>query len=185
MAIADIDEQLAGLDALEIEEDRESPARKLWAQAWPKFGAIGLAIFLWQVVVWTGWRPSYALPGPGTVFPRFFRELSEQVTWRAIGITMRRASVGFAMAILIGGLIGIAVSRFKVVRTAVGSLITGLQTMPSIAWFPLSLLLFQKSEGAIYFVIVLGAAPSIANGLITGIDHIPPILLRAGRITCR
>jgi NitT/TauT family transport system permease protein len=32
------------------------------------------------------------------------------------------------------------------------------------------------------FVVVLGAAPSIANGLITGADNIPPILLRAGRV---
>ena len=59
-------------------------------------------------------------------------------------------------------------------------MITGLQTMPSIAWFPLAILLFQLSEGAITFVVVLGAAPSIANGLITGVDHVPP-LLRAGR----
>jgi len=32
------------------------------------------------------------------------------------------------------------------------------------------------------FVVVLGAAPSIANGIIDGIDHVPPILLRAGRV---
>ena len=32
------------------------------------------------------------------------------------------------------------------------------------------------------FVVILGAAPSIANGLITGVDHVPPILLRAGRV---
>ena len=67
-------------------------------------------------------------------------------------------------------------------RSAVGSLITGLQTMPSIAWFPLAILLFKLSEQAITFVVVLGAAPSIANGLITGVDHIPPILLRAGQV---
>jgi NitT/TauT family transport system permease protein len=54
--------------------------------------------------------------------------------------------------------------------------------MPSIAWFPLAILLFKLSEGAITFVVVLGAAPSIANGLIGGIDHVPPILLRAGRM---
>ena len=59
-------------------------------------------------------------------------------------------------------------------------MITGLQTMPSIAWFPLAILLFKLSEGAILFVVVLGAAPSIANGLIAGIDHVPPVLLRAG-----
>ena len=63
-----------------------------------------------------------------------------------------------------------------------GSLITGLQTMPSIAWFPLAIVLFKLSESAIMFVIILGAAPAIANGLITGSDHIPPIMLRAGRV---
>jgi NitT/TauT family transport system permease protein len=60
--------------------------------------------------------------------------------------------------------------------------VAGLQTMPSIAWFPLAILLFQLSERAILFVVVLGAAPSIANGLIAGADTIPPILLRAGRV---
>jgi NitT/TauT family transport system permease protein len=30
--------------------------------------------------------------------------------------------------------------------------------------------------------MILGAAPAIANGLVTGIDHIPPLLLRAGRV---
>jgi NitT/TauT family transport system permease protein len=54
--------------------------------------------------------------------------------------------------------------------------------MPSIAWFPLAILLFKLSEEAITFVVVLGAAPSIANGLIHGIDHIPPVLRRAGRV---
>ena len=54
--------------------------------------------------------------------------------------------------------------------------------MPSIAWFPLAILLFKLSENAITFVVVLGAAPSIANGLIHGVDHIPPVLRRAGRV---
>lgn len=53
---------------------------------------------------------------------------------------------------------------------------------PSIAWFPFAILLFGLSEGAILFVIVLGAAPSIANGLISGVDHTPPLRLRAGKI---
>src|SRR5947199_128906 len=67
-------------------------------------------------------------------------------------------------------------------RRAIGSLITGLQTMPSIVWFPLAILLFKLGEAAILFVVVLGAAPSVANGLISGIDHIPPLMLRSGRV---
>lgn len=61
-------------------------------------------------------------------------------------------------------------------------MITGLQTMPSVAWFPLALLLFGLTENAITFVIVLGAGPSIANGIISGIDEVPPNLLRAGHM---
>ena len=100
----------------------------------------------------------------------------------AVRITMRRAATGYALAVVIGTIVGSLVARVRILRAAFGSLITGLQTMPSIAWFPLAILLFQLSEEAILFVVVLGAAPAIANGLITGTDHIPPILLRAGRV---
>ncbi len=95
---------------------------------------------------------------------------------------MGRAVTGYALALVIGSVIGIAVARVRLLRTAVGSLITGLQTMPSIAWFPLAVLLFGLDERAIMFVVVLGAAPSIANGLIAGVDHVPPLMLRAGRM---
>lgn len=95
---------------------------------------------------------------------------------------MNRAIYGFAMALVIGMAIGALVSAVRVARVAFGSLITGLQTMPSIAWFPLAILWFGINEEAIFFVVVLGAAPSIANGLISGVDHIPPLWLRAGRV---
>ena len=100
----------------------------------------------------------------------------------AVAVTVKRALLGYLVAVLAGVALGVAVSRWGVLRSAVGSLITGLQTMPSIAWFPLAILLFGLNETAILFVVVLGAAPAIANGLIAGIDQVPPILLRAGRV---
>jgi NitT/TauT family transport system permease protein len=137
---------------------------------------------LWQAFVWTGLKPEYVLPSPVDVLGRLWADLQTPQLWEAIATTMRRGIVGFGLAILIGVVIGAAVSRFKVMRAAIGSLITGLQTMPSIAWFPLAILLFKLTDEAILFVVVLGAAPSIANGLIHGIDHIPPVLRRAGRV---
>jgi NitT/TauT family transport system permease protein len=136
----------------------------------------------WQAVVWTHWRPSYVLPGPGPVFRRLGHDLAGGELPRAVAITMRRAAVGYGLSVILGAAVGLAVARAKPLRAAVGSLITGLQTMPSIAWFPLAILLFKLSEGAILFVVVLGAAPAIANGVVAGVDHVPPILLRAGRV---
>jgi NitT/TauT family transport system permease protein len=159
-------------------------AARIWAALWPKLLAIALAIGFWQAVVWSGWKPDYLLPGPGETFARLWEAMLEPEgrLWEALGNTIRRGVFGFMVALVLGSLLGIAVSRWRVLRAGIGSMITGLQTMPSVAWFPLALLLFGLTESAITFVIVLGAAPSIANGIISGIDEVPPNLLRAGHM---
>lgn len=178
---AELRELERGLDHLELAlPSRRGRGLRLWDAAWPKVAAAVIAVFLWQVVVWTGWKPEHVLPGPGKVFDKLYHNFGDLL--EASGTTLQRAAVGFGLALLIGTVIGAATARVKVLRAAIGSMITGLQTMPSIAWFPLAILLFQLKEGAITFVVVLGAAPSIANGLITGVDHIPPLLLRTGRV---
>ena len=178
-----LDAEFSGLDNLELRVGSSTTrARRLVAATWPKLAAVALGLLAWQLVVWSGWRPAYVLPGPDVVIPELFHRLTQDDLLGAVAVTMRRAVVGFAVAIAIGTLLGVLVARSRVLRAAVGSLITGLQTMPSIAWFPLAILLFKLSEGAILFVVVLGAAPAIANGLISGIDQVPPILLRAGRV---
>lgn len=178
-----LEEELAGLDALGLDEDQPADRLgRLWSALWPKLAAVVLALAAWQVIVWSHWRPEYVLPSPGRVLGQLGNLLAEGEFYRAIAITLRRALTGYALAVVVGTVVGASVARIRPLRTAVGSLITGLQTMPSIAWFPLAILLFQLSESAILFVVVLGAAPSIANGLIAGVDHVPPLLLRAGRV---
>jgi NitT/TauT family transport system permease protein len=177
-----LDEELAGLDHLEVAVERRPPlAVRLWSNLWPKLAAIGVVLLAWQLAVWSEWRPTYLLPPPADVARRLWDDIGTADLWLAVGHTMWRAVVGFAAAIVIGGLLGLAVSASKRVRIAIGSLITGLQTMPSIAWFPLAILLFGLENSAITFVVVLGAAPSIANGLISGVDNVPPLLRRVGR----
>jgi sulfonate transport system permease protein len=176
---------LAGLDVLQGARDTGAGvkrAARIWSATWPKLIALALVVAVWQVVVWSGWKPVYVLPGPRAAFAELWSEAQHAVLWKAIAITLRRAVTGFAFAVVIGSAIGLATSRFQVLRAAIGSLITGVQTMPSIAWFPLAILLFQPNETAIFFVIVMGAAPSIANGLISGVDYTPPLLLRAGQV---
>ena len=177
-----LDAELAGLDALEGGDfGEQGRAARVWASLWPKAAAVLLLLAVWQVVVWSGWREEYRLPGPRRVFPVLWDEVRTAEFWDAVGRTMRRAVVGYAVAVFVGVVVGVSVARLPRLRIAVGSLITGLQTMPSISWFPLAILLLGLSENAILFVVVLGAAPSVANGLIAGVDHVPPLLLRAGR----
>jgi NitT/TauT family transport system permease protein len=176
-----VESELSGLDALEmVLPPKPSRIATIWAGLWPKLAAIGIALLIWQLVVWSGWKPDYLLPGPVPVFETLLDDFG--TIMEGAGNTLQRAAIGYTLALAIGITIGALVSQSRFLRAAIGSMITGLQTMPSIAWFPLAIVLFQLSEGAIYFVVVLGAAPSIANGIIGGVDHIQPVLLRAGRV---
>lgn len=175
--------QIAGLDALELNTGRrQSLAARLWGRAWPMLTAVALVLLAWQLVVLSGAWPEYVLAGPVATFQDLWHRLGDAEFYQALATTMRRAITGFALAVAVGLVVGAAVSRVKVLRAAFGALITGLQTMPSIAWFPFAILLFGLSESAIQFVVILGAAPSIANGLISGVDYTPPLLLRAGHV---
>ncbi|MEP7191659.1 MAG: ABC transporter permease [Actinomycetota bacterium] len=173
--------QVRGLDSLDLGSPAPPLAHALWRSAWPKFAALCLALGLWQLVAISGWRESYVLPGPVPVLAELGHQLTKAELWQAVGVTLTRGVVGFAIASVLGLALGILVARSRILRAAIGSLITGLQTMPSIAWFPLAILLFQLSEQAILFVILIGAVPSIANGVIGGVDYVPVLLVRAGR----
>ncbi len=172
--------EVAGLDALELADKspHQSRAWRLWRATWPKLAAIALALGVWQLVAMSGWKADYLLPDPLPVLQGLRDSAQTPAFWSSIQTTLRRALLGFSLATAVGLLLGVAVARIPVLRTAIGSLITGLQTMPSIAWFPLATLLFLD-ESAIVFVIVLGAAPSIANGVISGVDYVQPVLLKA------
>jgi NitT/TauT family transport system permease protein len=174
---------IAGLDNLDLVQvtPRLRLPEKIWAAVWPKLLALAIVLGAWQLVYLSGWKSPAVFPGPATVLPDLWGQAQHGLLWSAIGTTMKRAVIGFGLALIIGSFVGALVSRIKPLRAAVGSLITGLQTMPSIAWFPFAIIFFGLNTSAILFVIVLGAAPSIANGLIAGVDYTPPLLLRAGK----
>jgi NitT/TauT family transport system permease protein len=158
---------------------RSTGVQRAAAALWPKVVAVTVLLAIWQLVVLSGWKPTYILPGPATVFASLWNQLQQPTLADAIGTTMGRALTGFALAAVIGSTAGVLIARNSLLRTAFGPLITGLQTMPAIAWFPFAIIFFGLDTSAILFVMVIGAAPSVAIGVTAGVDHISPVLLRA------
>jgi NitT/TauT family transport system permease protein len=179
------DATIAGLDALEQPQPGasagDSLANRAWKGTWPKLAAIALVLAIWELIALSGWK-KLIFPAPGPTLANLWDQLGTGLLWHAMSTTLYRALIGFLLALVVGSVVGALVSRIGPLRAAVGSLLTGLQTMPSIAWFPFAIILFGLTTQAIMFVIILGAAPSIANGLIAGIDYTPPLLLKAGHM---
>ncbi|MFE0460843.1 ABC transporter permease [Kitasatospora sp. NPDC058965] len=172
----------AGLDALDAVQLQRPPlAQVLRQKVLPPVLGVLLVLALWQLVYSLHVTPSYKLPSPLDVF-HSLQDLWYQGTLLSIIWTsLWRGLSGFVAAVVIGTPIGLLVARVRPVRAAVGPVLSGLQSLPSVAWVPAAVIWLGINDSAMYAVILLGAVPSIANGLISGIDQVPPLFLRAGR----
>jgi len=135
----------------------------------------------WQAMVMSGrWSP-VLLPSPELVGEYLWTALWDGSLLEAIGVTMRRLLIGYAIGILLGLPLGLLSSRYQFFEDTVGVLALGLQTLPSVCWIPLALLWFGQSEGAMLFVVVMGTAWSVVIATDTGARTIPPVYARAAR----
>jgi NitT/TauT family transport system permease protein len=66
-----------------------------------------------------------------------------------------------------------------VLQDTLGTLVLGLQALPSVCWLPLAILWFGLNERAIIFVVVMGALFSITLGVEAGVRNITPLYLKA------
>jgi NitT/TauT family transport system permease protein len=133
---------------------------------------------LWAAAIW----PEYKLPAPLSVWHESAGAVTDGRIWDIIWTSVHRAILGFAAAVVIATPLGLAVAKLPVLRAAIGPLLAGMQSLPSVAWVPAAVLWFGLTDATIYFVVLLGAVPSIANGLVAGIDQVPPILPRVGQV---
>ncbi|MGY1807758.1 ABC transporter permease [Blastococcus sp. SYSU D00669] len=176
---------VAGLD--ELETGIQPPpgpglGRRFVRSVLPPLAFLAALVGVWQLAYLAEVKPSYALPGPADVAEVFWETVQDGRAAEAIWTSLSRGAIGFALSLVIGTLLGLAMWSSRWLRAAIGPIVSGLQSLPSVAWVPAAIIWFQLSDAAIYTVVLLGAVPSIANGLLTGMKQVPPLFDRVGRV---
>ncbi|MFB7835948.1 MULTISPECIES: ABC transporter permease [unclassified Streptomyces] len=172
----------AGLDALDAVEIRRTPVREvLLKKVFPPTLAVVLVLAVWQILVSAKITEETKLPAPSAVWDGLADMWLQGTLLEVIWTSVSRGLAGFLLALAIGTPLGLLVARVKFVRAAIGPILSGLQSLPSVAWVPPAVLWFGLNDAMMFTVILLGAVPSIANGLVSGVDQVPPLFLRAGR----
>lgn len=136
---------------------------------------------LWQGLVTVGLWPEYIFPSPLSVVLTLARGFQNGTFVVGILTSMRRLLVGFGISAALGLVLGLGLGRIRLLDETFGSLVLGLQALPSICWLPLALLWFGLSETAMLFVVVMGALLSITLSTEAGVKNMPPLYLRAAR----
>ncbi|MEZ7157126.1 ABC transporter permease [Streptomyces sp. MAD19A] len=173
----------AGLDALETVQTTRKPLRQTLTQkVLPPVVAVALVLAVWQsLITFEVVDDPTKLPAPADVWAVLEKAWLQGELLGYIWTSVSRGLLGFCLALLIATPLGLLLARVKLIRAAIGPILSGLQSLPSVAWVPPAVIWLGLNNQMMYAVILLGAVPSIANGLLSGVDQVPPLFQRAGR----
>ena len=138
-------------------------------------------IILWEVSYRFAIWPHILFPSPGQVTAYLIDTLQDGSLIAIIFVTIKRLILGYTFGFLIGVPLGIINARFLIVEETLGALILGLQALPTICWAPLAILWFGQNELAMFFIVSMGCAWSIAISTDNAIRNVPPLYIRAAR----
>jgi NitT/TauT family transport system permease protein len=145
-----------------------------------RLGLFGAALVgLWQLVYELEIWSKFLLPSPEQVWRQLRFYTDNGLLQDAVQVSMRRLIIGYTISLFIGVTIGMFCGLNKYIDETVGSLVLGLQSLPSVTWLPLALLWFGLNEKAIVFVVLMGSVFAVAISARAGVQGIPPLYRRA------
>ncbi|QNP67886.1 ABC transporter permease [Streptomyces genisteinicus] len=136
-------------------------------------------VCLWQLASALD-RPA-ALPSPAAVGGEIAAAWADGSLAPAVLHSLGRCLLGFVCAVGVGAPLGMLLHRFTAARVTVAPALGAVQSLPAAALVPVAVLCLGPSDAAVLGVVLLGAVPPVATGVLGALDQVPPLLVRAGR----
>src|SRR5438128_3577734 len=158
---------------------RVSRARWLVEELGPPLAGVAGLLAIWAIVAAV--TDSAGIPAPSVVWSAFLNGVREGPLPDAAGKTRSRLAFSFAVAVVSGTALGLALALNGVARRAIRPIVVALQIPPFVAWVPLAVIWFGATERAVVFVAIVGSFPSMTLATLQAIRQVPPLYERAGR----
>jgi NitT/TauT family transport system permease protein len=142
--------------------------------------AVVFILFMWQVAAWM--LPDFLMPDVHTVFVRLWEELQSGDFRVALSGTLMRLGTGYGAALVLGvgfGLVGAVLYFF---REVLKSAIIILQSIPSIAWVPIFLILMGFGNLPIIVVVAVAAFFPAALSVMNATESVQRVHIAAARV---
>ena len=154
----------------------------------------GILIFMlmWYVVseIYNAYfMYSLRFPTPQMVFERlgelFFGDMriGGSTIYMHIEGSLRRWAMGFLLGFSIGGTLGIILSFSDRVYDLLMVPVSIWQMVPSLAWLPVTILLFGFGDVSAVFIISATVIAPIAINIANGIRRVPPVYMKLSLMT--
>ncbi|WP_198305203.1 ABC transporter permease [Arcobacter vandammei] len=136
---------------------------------WSGWGSIA-SIFLF-LAFWDFGHQIYGdliLPSPKDTFLAISTILQDSAAKIEIMITIKRALIGFGLAILVGSVLGLLAGLFITASIMSRPIVTILFGMPPIAWIVLAMIWFGMGDTTVVFTVFIASFPIVFVGALQG-----------------
>ncbi|GBU17293.1 MULTISPECIES: nitrate ABC transporter permease [Methylobacterium] len=153
--------------------------RGVLARIVPPVVVLALFLLFWELACN---RPGAGLPAPSRVLtdawdvianPFFDNGGTDKGLFWHILASLKRVAVGFAIATVVGILLGTLVGQSEWAMRGLDPIFQVLRTIPPLAWLPLSLAAFRDGQPSAIFVIFITSVWPIIINTAVGIRNIP------------
>ncbi len=120
-------------------------------------------------------------PLPSEIIKFLWNGLFDGSIPSALLVTLRRLVIGYAIGFVLAVPLGLLLAQSRFMRDTLGVLALGFQSLPSVCWVPISLVIFGQDERTILSVVVMGSVWSLMLATENGIRSVPPLYIRAAR----
>jgi NitT/TauT family transport system permease protein len=143
-------------------------------ERWSPLILLTLVLLLWQAVVVAFSIPEYIFPSPTQIagqFAEFAGPLTE-AAWKTFWVTM----IGFALAIVVGVLLGFLIGSSRLAYTAIYPLMVAFNAVPKAAVVPILVVWFGIGIGPGILTAFLISFFPITVNIATGLATLEPEL---------
>jgi NitT/TauT family transport system permease protein len=152
------------------DEAPEAPApstRPAGGPPWLEFASLPLLVLIWLVAAWLS--QSRFLPGPGSVAMEIWDLAREGPLLNDFGATFLRALIGFAMAMVIGTALGVALGRTAWADRLFSPWIVVGLNIPAIVVGILCYISLGLSDVALILAVVINKVPLVTTIMREGV----------------
>jgi NitT/TauT family transport system permease protein len=135
----------------------------------------------WELLSRTGVLNPVLIPAPTRVIASVVRYFTSGEIWEHVGVSLQRATFGFAIACAIALPLGLLIGWFRIFDRLVGPVIEVFRQLPPLALFPVMIILFGLGFRAQVAIVVWASVWPVLLNTISGTRQVDPTLVKAAK----
>jgi len=148
---------------------------------WTLLPFLVLAI-IWETVARSGMYPPKLFPSLVTVFEALVRLVASGTLWTNTQGTLVRLVLGFALAGVIGVLLGIAMGRYRFVEDVFLPIVSIGYPIPGLAYAPLFVLWFGLGDLPAVLLVGIASSFSVTINTWKGVKAVREVWIRSAQV---